>query len=104
MLRRARGSVFWPGNNAELKQLASKCEPCHELKPRCKPLLKQHDDGGTPWNKIGLDRFEIKDKTYLVAIDYYSNFITIDRLHKATSNAVVGILKKLFTLFGNYHL
>lgn len=101
MLRRARGSVYWPGMNAELKQLASTCEPCQELKPRTtKPLLKQHDDGGTPWTKIGLDLFEIKDKTYLVAIDYYSNFITIDRLHKATSKAVVGILKKLFTLFG----
>lgn len=87
--------------NAELKQLASTCEPCQELKPRTtKPLLKQHDDGGTPWTKICLDLFEIKDKTYLVAIDYYSNFITIDRLYKATSKAVVGILKKLFTLFG----
>lgn len=30
----------------------------------------------------------------------FNNFITIDRLHKATSKAVVGILKKLFTLFG----
>lgn len=34
-----------------------------------------------------------------MAIDYFSNFITIDRLNKATSKAVVGILKKLFTLF-----
>lgn len=97
MLRRDRGSVYWPGMNAELKQLDSTCEPCQELKPRTtKPLLKQHDDGGTPWTKIGLDLFEIKDKTYLVAIDYYSNFITIE----ATSKAVVGILKKLFTSFG----
>lgn len=67
MLRRARGSVYGPGMNAELKQLASNCEPCQKLKPRTtKPLLKQHDDGGTPWNKIVLDLFEIKDKTYLV--------------------------------------
>lgn len=28
MLRRARGSVYWPEMNAELKQLASTCEPC----------------------------------------------------------------------------
>lgn len=48
-------------------------------------MLKQHDDGGTPWTKINLDLFEIKDKTYLVAIDFNSNFITIDRLYKATS-------------------
>lgn len=102
MLRRARGSVFWPGMNAKLKQLASTCEPCQELKPRTtKPLLKQYDDRDAPWNKIGLDLFEIKDKTYLVAIDYYSNFITIDRLHKATSKAVVGILKTFSHYLGS---
>lgn len=93
--------------NAELKQLASTCEPCQELKPRTtKPLLKQHDDGGTPWNKIGLDLFEIKDMTYLVAIDYYSNFITIYRHHKAKSKAVVGILRNFHIIWhpNNYHL
>ena len=89
MLRRARGMV------PELKQLVSTCEACQELKPRTtKPLLKQHNDGNTPWNKIGFDLFEIKNKTYLVAIDYYSNYIENDLLHKTTSKAVVGILKK----------
>ena len=70
-------------------------QSCQELKPRAtKPLLKQHNDSNTPWNKIGFDLFEIKNKTYLVAIDYYSNYIEIDLLHKTTSKAVVGILKK----------
>ncbi|XP_061177788.1 uncharacterized protein K02A2.6-like [Saccostrea echinata] len=101
MLRRARGSVYWPGMNVELRQLASSCKPCQELKPRnISPLLKQHDDGNAPWNRIGLDLFEIKDKNYLVAIDYFSNFITIDLLKKTTSKAVVGVLKKQFTFFG----
>jgi transposase InsO family protein len=35
-----------------------------------------------------------------VAIDYFSNFIAIDLLNKTTSKAVVGVLKKQFTLFG----
>jgi hypothetical protein len=59
--------------------------------------LKQHDDGGAPWIKIGLDPFEIKNRNYLVAIDYYSNYIEVDLLHKTTG---IGILKKQFTRFG----
>lgn len=83
----------------ELKQLVSTCKACQELKPRTtKPLLK-HDDDNTPWNKIGLDLFEIKNKTYLVAIDYYNNYIEIDLLHKTTSKAVVVIQKNQFTRF-----
>lgn len=39
MQRRARGSVYWPGMNTELKQLASTYEPCQELKPRTTKLL-----------------------------------------------------------------
>lgn len=75
--------------NAEHKQLASSREPCQELKPRTmKPLLKQYDDDNFPWNKIGLNLLEIKNKTYLEAIDYFSNFTTIDLL-KTTYKAVV---------------
>ncbi|XP_061190532.1 uncharacterized protein K02A2.6-like [Saccostrea echinata] len=91
----------WPDRKSAAKE---SCQPYFDfrdkLKPRnINPLLK-HDDGNAPWNKIGLDLFEIKDKNYLVAIDYFSNFITIDLLKKTTSKAVVGVLKKQFTLFG----
>lgn len=101
MLRRARGTVYWPNMNSDLKQLAESCEACQELKPRTqKSLLNQHDFGHTPWQKIGLDLFEIKERHYLVSIDYYSNFIEVDLLNKTTSNTVIGILKKQFARFG----
>lgn len=47
MLRRARGTVFWPGMSAEVKQLVDACEICQEMKPRNgrEPLV-QHEEGG----------------------------------------------------------
>jgi hypothetical protein len=65
----------------DVKQLADNCEICQESKPRnCRETLKQHDNGAYPWNKIGLDSFEIKGRNYLIAVDYYSNFIEVDYL------------------------
>ena len=101
MLRRARGTVFWPGMAGDIKQLADSCETCQEMKPRnTQEPLKQHNDGDGPWQKIGLDLFEIAGKHYLIVVDYYSNFIEIDLLTTLTSARTITLLKKHFARYG----
>ena len=47
----------------EIKQLCDVCEACQELKPRNGPeTLKVHGIGNAPWEKVGMDLFEIKGK------------------------------------------
>lgn len=71
------------------------------MKPRNSPEpLKQHSDGDEPWQKIGLDLFEIAGKHYLVVVDYYSNFIEIDSLTTMTSVRVVTLFKKHCAHYG----
>ena len=90
-----RGVIFWPGMAKDIKQLADICETCQERRPRNQnKTLLQHEDSDIPWNKIGLDLFEIQGRQYLVAIDYYSNFIEVDQLTTTTSTRVVTLLKK----------
>lgn len=101
MLRRARGTVYWPNMASDIKQVADMCETCQEMKPRnSQEPLKQHSDGDEPWQKIGLDLFEIAGKHYLAVVDYYSNFIEIDLLTTMTSARVVTLLKKHFARYG----
>ena len=101
MMRRVRGTIFWPGMAAEIKQLVQNCEQCEQLKPKNqKETLRQHSDGNGPWDKIGTDLFEIKGKNYLLVIDYYSNFIEVDQLTTTTSKQVIEKLKKQFARFG----
>jgi transposase InsO family protein len=101
MLRRARGTVFWPGMNSDIKQIADACEVCQQMKPKnVQEPLKQHADGDEPWQKIGLDFFQIADKYYLVAVDYYSNFIELDQLTTLTSTRTITLLKKHFSRYG----
>ena len=101
MLRRARGTVYWPNMASDIKQIADMCETCQEMKPRNSPEpLKQHSDGDEPWQKIGLDLFEIAGKHYLAVVDYYSNFIEIDSLTTMTSARIVTLLKKHCARYG----
>ena len=71
------------------------------MEPRNPPEpLRQHSDGDEPWQKIGLDLFEIAGKHYLAVVDYYSNFIEIDLLTTKTSVRIVTLLKKDCTHYG----
>ena len=101
MKRRARGIIFWPGIAHDIKQLADSCKTFQEMKPRnTQEPLKQHNEGDGPWQKIGLDFFEIAGKHYLIVVNYYSNFIEIDLLTSQTSTRTITLLKKHFARYG----
>jgi len=87
--------------NQEIRQLADNCEQCMERKPKIqKEPLRQHDGGNYPWEKIGLDLFEIQGRTYLLAIDYFSIFKDVNLLTSTSSGQVIVKLKKQFAQFG----
>ena len=97
MMRRLKGTLFWPGMAKEIKQLCDACEPCQDLQPRNGPeTLKLHGNGNVPWEKVGMDLFEIKG----VVVDYFTNFIECDLLTTITSTQVIMKLKKPFARFG----
>ena len=47
-----------------------------------------------PWEKIGTDLFELKNKSYLLLVDYFSRYIEVVKL-------VVAAMKPLFARHGN---
>ena len=59
-LRRPRGTVYWPGMASDIKQVADSCTSSEEMKPQTtmEPLRKRYY-GDEPWQKVGLDIFEI---------------------------------------------
>ena len=99
--RRARETVYWPHLNQELKDHISHCITCDTFnsKQPKEPLIP-HEIPKRAWAKIGCDIFEFEKKSYLVTVDYYSNFFEVDRLEQLTSLAVVKKLKPHFARFG----
>lgn len=98
-LRRARESVFWPGFSAKIKQLVETCRK-FETSQQKEPLAS-HDVPLRPWEKIGVDIFELNSKEYLTIVDCYSNFWEIDKLPTdAKATTVIAKLKDHFARYG----
>lgn len=52
-----------------------------------------HDIPARPWQKLGCDLFEVNQKSYLITVDYYSDFFEVDRLNTKTGKDVINKLK-----------
>ena len=90
MMRRVRTTVFWPGIQHEVRQLAEQCETCQRRKPQNqKETLIQHDNGNGPWHKIGADLCEIDGVNYLIVVDYFTNYIEIEHLSTTTASQII---------------
>ena len=80
--------------NAEIKDTITKCAICNTLKPeQCRELIKQHEVPDKPWSMVGTDLFMFNNQTYIVAVDYYSNFIEMDRLRDYSSKTTIKVLR-----------
>ena len=101
-LRRARESVYWPRMNADVKHWISTCDACRQQEiSHGKETLMSHYIPGRPWEKIAVDLFSIKEKNYLITVDYYSNYWEVDRLDTTKSSAVIRKLKPHFARYGS---
>ena len=101
-LRRARKRVHWPGMNHKIRDYVEKCYTCRKYQTsNTRETLMSHEIPARPWQKVGTDLFSLKDKIFLVTVDYFSNFWEIDSLGQDTSaKTVIRKLKAHFTRYG----
>lgn len=100
-LRRARDLIFWPQMSKEITQMIESCGICNAYprKQSNEPILP-HPVPDRPWQKVGSDVFVIKEKNYLVTVDYFSSFFEIDLLSNVTSYSIIHKLKQHFARYG----
>ena len=65
-----------------------------------KETLKPHKIPERPWEKVGVDLYSLKDKKYLISVDYLSGFFEIDDLPESKYITVVNKLKHQFARYG----
>ena len=53
-----------------------------------------------PWQKVGTDLFQLEGKTYLLIIDYLSNYPEIALLSNASAACVIKHMKAVFARHG----
>ena len=98
----ARDILYWPGFNKQIEDTISKCSICqqHRSYQTKEPLLNS-EGPKTPWSMVAANLFECIGATYLVVVDYYSEFIEIEKLENDTrSSAVIEAMSKIFAAHG----
>ena len=99
-LHRARECVYWPVMNADLKEFFQNCELYNSYgQKQQKETMIAHEATDRPFEKIGVDLFELNGCNYLITVDYYSNFWEVDLL---TSTSAVTVIRKLKEHFARY--
>ncbi|XP_033127412.1 uncharacterized protein K02A2.6-like [Anneissia japonica] len=98
--RLARDIMFWPGMNAQIADTVSRCEICLTHRNRNAKKTIGHDIPTRPWQKVGMDLFELYAKDYLLIVDYYSGYFEINQLTSTKSNSVIKFCKQQFARHG----
>ncbi len=97
----ARDLMFWPRMNAEIEEIVSKCEFClKHRKNQVKEPMTIHPIPSRPWSKVGSDLFTLHKQDFLVLVDYYSNFIEVEKLDSSDSRAVINKIKANIARYG----
>jgi hypothetical protein len=98
---RARSTLYWPGMISEIVDIVSKCDACVENRnhqPSEKLIL--HEVPSTPWEKVGTDLFQLKNKDYLIVVAYTSKYFEVSALPNTLTSNVVQHTKSIFARFG----
>ena len=66
--------MFWPGIEADIKDYTRRCQVCIKRSRQARELLQPHGIPDGPWQKLGMDFFDLKGKCYILICDYFSKF------------------------------
>ena len=101
MKTNARSIIFWPQINNDIENIVNNCEMCQKYQNSqpSEPLI-EHDTPKNPWTKVGTDLFELNNKSYLIIVDYTSNFFDLSQLPNKLSKTIVLHTKRIFSKFG----
>lgn len=97
---RAQQSVWWPGISGEITKVVRTCTVCCKAQTQRPQPLTPTPLPDLPWQKVGTDLFEWKQRTFLLIVDYYSRYIEIARLNHPTAEEVVTHSKSIFARHG----
>ena len=101
-LYKARECLYWPGMTGAIKNyVPTRGEACRKYEHgQRKETLTSHETPSRPWQFVAADLFELNGKSYLVTVDYFSDFFGLDHLRSTSPVYVVKKLKGHFAKHG----
>ena len=97
-------TVYWPGRNDQLEKLILNCELCLKYshsKFKQKPSMCLGQEIPLhPWSKLVTDIFHFECASYLLIVDYTSQFPVVQKLSSMTGQHVANQCKLIFSGYG----
>ena len=101
---RAKETVYWPGLNEQLEDLILNCELCLKYSTaKCKlePNLTLGQEVPLyPWTKLVTDIFHFKSVSYLLIVDYTSQYPVACKLTSLTGEHITNHFKLICSEYG----
>ena len=97
---RVSTAVWWPGISRALEDFIKVCPECQQTVPARREPLISTSLPSYPWEKLAIDLFDLKSKSYILIVDYYSHFVEVQQLQAITTSCVISFLKPIFARYG----
>lgn len=99
--QRARDVLFWPGMGKQIEETVQNCSIwlTHRNSNQREPMIA-HPIPKRPWQAVATDLFTWQSENYIIAVDYYSRFFELEKLHSTSAAAVIRKLKGMFARHG----
>ena len=101
MLANARTRLFWPGLDAQLRQVKAQCRRCREIQPsQAREPLSDPPQPEFPFQQTVTDLFDIKGNDYVVYADRYTGWIEAALLRRKTAQTINNALRRWYCTYG----
>ena len=88
----ARQHMLWPGMEADINDYTRRCEICIKRSHSTREPLQPHDIPDGPWEKIRMDYFDFKGKSYILICDYFSKFPYMSQCKTSWGSLTLSVL------------
>jgi hypothetical protein len=98
----ARMHVWWPGIDAEIEQMARKCEACMaQSNDPARAPLHSWEYPQKPWQRLHIDfAGPFMGKMWLIVVDAHSEWPEVIPMQSTTSEKTVSALRSIFAIHG----
>ena len=104
-IRMAREVLFWPGMRKTIQNMCTTCGICAQYGPTLtKEPMKSIPLPSLPWEIISQDLFTLEQRSYLVTVCHFSDWVEVDELMDTLSTTIVNKTKVHFARFGIPHV
>ncbi|XP_035914863.1 uncharacterized protein K02A2.6-like [Anopheles stephensi] len=98
MKRNIREKIWWPYMDRDIENRVQECEGCALVRQSGPPEpMTRKEMPERAWQDLAIDFFTAKEcATFLVAVDYYSRFLTVMEMNTTTASKTIEVLERIF--------